>query len=233
VALTLLLVGTSAVSAAEWEGFTDVTEEDTHYEAIKALTEQEILNGYPDGTFDQWSNIERQHVAHILFKVEDFEVPSNIDEVLDNYSDVSSKSEYGEEIAALTEAGVFKGDDGKFRPDDPITREQIASVLVKALDLDEVNAEEIEINLSNVDPSHQEFVQILANLELTNQLDDYRPAEQITRAASASLIYRAMQVDLTFDLSIMHMNDTHARADQLPKVVTAVNEVRTDKPDSL
>src|SRR5699024_3480626 len=29
------------------------------------------------------------------------------------------------------------------------------------------------------------------------------------------------------------MNDTHARADQLPKVVTAVNEVRTDKPDSL
>ncbi|GAB3796564.1 5'-nucleotidase C-terminal domain-containing protein [Virgibacillus kimchii] len=36
-----------------------------------------------------------------------------------------------------------------------------------------------------------------------------------------------------FDLSIMHMNDTHARVEPLPKMVTAVNEFREENPDAL
>ncbi|MFA1822613.1 5'-nucleotidase C-terminal domain-containing protein [Virgibacillus oceani] len=39
--------------------------------------------------------------------------------------------------------------------------------------------------------------------------------------------------DGDFELSLMHMNDTHARADELPKMVTAVNEFRSDNPESL
>ncbi|QKY70097.1 5'-nucleotidase C-terminal domain-containing protein [Lentibacillus sp. CBA3610] len=36
-----------------------------------------------------------------------------------------------------------------------------------------------------------------------------------------------------FDLSIMHMNDTHARVEPLPKMTTAVKEFREENPDSL
>lgn len=36
-----------------------------------------------------------------------------------------------------------------------------------------------------------------------------------------------------FDLSIMHFNDTHAHLDNAAKRVTAVNEVRAEKPDAL
>lgn len=36
-----------------------------------------------------------------------------------------------------------------------------------------------------------------------------------------------------FTLSIMHMNDTHAHLDPMPKMVTAVKEVRKENPDSL
>ena len=36
-----------------------------------------------------------------------------------------------------------------------------------------------------------------------------------------------------FNLSIMHVNDTHANMDKAPKRVTAVKEVRTQKPDAL
>ncbi|UJL47373.1 5'-nucleotidase C-terminal domain-containing protein [Virgibacillus sp. NKC19-16] len=35
------------------------------------------------------------------------------------------------------------------------------------------------------------------------------------------------------ELSIMHMNDTHARVEPLPKMVTAIKEFREDNPDSL
>ncbi|TQR18335.1 bifunctional metallophosphatase/5'-nucleotidase [Psychrobacillus soli] len=36
-----------------------------------------------------------------------------------------------------------------------------------------------------------------------------------------------------FKLSIMHVNDIHANTDKAPKLVTAVKEVRTQKPDAL
>jgi len=37
----------------------------------------------------------------------------------------------------------------------------------------------------------------------------------------------------TFNLSLMHVNDIHANTDKAPKLVTAVKEVRTVKPDAL
>jgi len=37
----------------------------------------------------------------------------------------------------------------------------------------------------------------------------------------------------TFKLSLMHVNDIHANTDKAPKLVTAVKEVRTVKPDAL
>jgi LPXTG-motif cell wall-anchored protein len=36
-----------------------------------------------------------------------------------------------------------------------------------------------------------------------------------------------------FNLSLMHVNDTHANVEQYPKLTTAVNEVRGEKPNSL
>ncbi|GGK01005.1 hypothetical protein GCM10007063_24100 [Lentibacillus kapialis] len=36
-----------------------------------------------------------------------------------------------------------------------------------------------------------------------------------------------------FDLPIMHMNDTHAHVEPLPKMVTAIDEFREENPDSL
>jgi len=40
-------------------------------------------------------------------------------------------------------------------------------------------------------------------------------------------------VQKNFELSIMHTNDTHAHLDNMPKTVTAVKEVREEKPNAL
>src|SRR5699024_727207 len=76
-----------------------------------------------------------------------------------------------------------------FNPTDHITRQQMASVLVKALGLEKLDeGKDVEINLSDVSPSHKENVQILANLGLTNQLNDFRAYEPISRASVATLV---------------------------------------------
>src|SRR5699024_6769603 len=209
--------------------------ENAHYDAIMALTEQEIIRGYENNEFKPWENITRQHAAVILSQVADFDIPEDVDKVLEDYNDVDGNHRYAEQIATLTEAGVFKGDeDDNFNPEENITRQQMASVLVLAFDLDERfgELEDVEVNLDNVSKSHKDRVQILANLELTNQLEDFRPAEDITRAAFATFVHHAQSAGHV-DVSIMHMNHTHARVDEMPKMITAIKKVREEKPDSL
>lgn len=239
VALSVLLIGTMAVSAEtdKWEGYSDVSEDNAHYEAIKELTEQGVFKGNEFGEFEPWKDLTRQQMAVVLSKVTDFDKPENIAKTLETYKDINSESRYAEEIATLTEAGVFKGDEnGNFNPYDNITRQQMASVIVLAMDLESINEkkvdEDVDVNLDNVSDSHKKRVQIVANLEITNQVEDFRAYENISRAAVATFVHKAQSAG-HFDLSVMHMNDTHARADSLPKMVTAVNEFRTDNPDSL
>ncbi|WP_449540472.1 5'-nucleotidase C-terminal domain-containing protein [Ferdinandcohnia sp. Marseille-Q9671] len=40
-------------------------------------------------------------------------------------------------------------------------------------------------------------------------------------------------VDLAFNLTVMHTNDTHAALDDMPKTVTAVKQVRAENPEAL
>src|SRR5699024_10768267 len=54
----------------------------------------------------------------------------------------------------------------------------------------------------------------------------------ITRAAVATLIHKAQSAG-HFDLSIMHMNDSHGQVEPLPQMLTAIKEVRQDNPEAL
>ena len=172
------------------DGFSDITEDSTHYEAIMALSQEGIINGYEDGTFRQWESVSRAQAAVILYKTLNMRGLANIDDVLDKYDDIDSDSRYANEIAAVTYAGIFKGNQGKFRPYEPLSREQMASILVKAFDLsDEEITESVDIFLGNVSDSHKESVQMLANLGITNRLDDYRPRESTSRGAFATMLH--------------------------------------------
>jgi len=234
IILSFVLIGTTTMSAAEWEGYVDVSEDNAHYDGIKALTEQGVFKGYESNEFKPWENISRQHAAVILSLAEDLPEPENIEETLEIYKDVDSNHRYAREIAMLTEANIFRGDaDGYFSPTANITRQQMASVLVLSMNLSSYDkGEDVEVNLDNVTESHQDRVQVLANLGLTNQLEDFRPEESITRAAVATLIHKAQSAG-HFDLSLMHMNDSHGQVEPLPQMLTAIKEVREENPEAL
>lgn len=101
---------------------------------------------------------------------------------------------YRNEIAATIDAGIFRGSNGYFLPENHLTREQLATVLVNAYGL-EGTAPHKEINLTGVHPSHQKNVQILADLEITNQLEDFRPKETVTRGQFATFLYRVQHMN--------------------------------------
>ena len=48
----------------------------------------------------------------------------------------------------------------------------------------------------------------------------------------ASFVQRALYIG-DFNLSIMHVNDTHAHVENMPSLVTTIKQVREAKPESL
>src|SRR5699024_2827684 len=189
-AASLVFAPVSTSVLAETGSYSDINEGHSHYDAIMALTEAGVVKGYEDGTFRQWEQMSRQHVAVMMYEAFDLETPENLEGTLAVYNDVDTDHRYANQIAAVTEAGYFKGNEGLFRPDDSITRQQVASVILLARDLEGYDSsDKQEINLDDVDDSHKERVQILADLGITNQYEDYRPRESISRGAFSTLLY--------------------------------------------
>ncbi|MBO8156681.1 MAG: S-layer homology domain-containing protein [Bacillaceae bacterium] len=197
VAATLSAAAVTAAVApavsADSHSFTDVQEGDAHYEAIMDLSAKGVIQGYEDGSFGVNDPLQRRHAAVLFAKALELDAPENLDDVLAGLEDVTADSLYAEQIAAVVNAEIFKGSAGSFMPSDDLTREQMATVLVKAFGLTDTG-EELDINLDNVSPSHKDNVKILAQHGITNQLDDFRPSEAVTRGQFATFLWKAMNV---------------------------------------
>ena len=185
------------VAAAETPSYTDVSPEKNgvHYDAIIELTEREIFTG-SNGEFNPFEDITRLQVAYTLARYNELPTPSNVDEILADFSDIdSSWGEDAEVVAAVVEAGIFGGNNGEFNAGDDIYRVQMAKVLVEAFDLADINpAEDTYINLDNIDEESKDYVQILANLGITTEVDDFRPWETVPREQFATFLKRAIDV---------------------------------------
>lgn len=148
-------------------GFSDFDQRTEGYEKVVELVESGIINGYQDGTFKPYHLIKREHVAVLLFRAHNLSVPANLQEVLSVYKDVPVNHEYAREIAAVTSAGIFKGNGGRFNPKSTITRGQMASVLVRAFGLEDINNPVDLIDLNKIGPSHRNNVNVLAKHNIT------------------------------------------------------------------
>lgn len=110
--------------------FTDVTENDWFYEAVKDVFEKGLMEGInAEGTlFAPYQITTRGVVATLIHRMENTpaaEKPSN-------FSDVEDGMWYTEAIHWTDESGVMIGyDDGNFYPNQAVTREQLVLVLYR------------------------------------------------------------------------------------------------------
>ncbi|WP_053075074.1 S-layer homology domain-containing protein [Ornithinibacillus californiensis] len=179
------------ISYAYTKEFDDVKKDKSHYEAIMELTEAGIINGYGDGTFGYTHNLERRHSAVLFTNAMKLPIPNDVSSILESYyTDVDEDDMYADQIAAVT-PGIFSGGGGLFNPNQNLTRQQMATTIVKAFGLQD-NGTDPGIKLDNVYESHRENVKVLAQHKITNQLGDFRPGDPITRAQFATFLYLAM-----------------------------------------
>ncbi|KAB2336853.1 bifunctional metallophosphatase/5'-nucleotidase [Cytobacillus depressus] len=221
-----------AANAAATKEFPDVKKDFWAANSIYNLVEKGIINGYEDGTFKPNKELIRGHAAILLTKAMELPIPED----LTSFSDINSKSGFAEAAAATKQAGIFIGSNNKFGGTDILTREQVASVLVRAFDLVGTDEKVTFTDMDKVNPSHKDDVIILAQNGITTGTDSgkFDPKAPVTRASFTTFINRILEKETSnFKLSIMHTNDTHAHLDNVAKRSTAIKEVRAKKKDSL
>ncbi|MBB5175050.1 S-layer homology domain-containing protein [Texcoconibacillus texcoconensis] len=116
--------------------------------------------------------------------------------MLANFDDVDADHPYASDIAAVADLEIFKGTGEGFQPNELATREQIASVLVRAFDLAFVEENQVIFeDERSVHESHLDDVRVLASQEIARPDEStyFNPKNEITREDFASLLQRTFE----------------------------------------
>lgn|GEM_PF-6322213 len=110
--------------------FDDVLTAHWGYEAIAELAAKQIAYGTGAGLFSPSQSVTRAEFTALLVRGLRLGAGSGSDA---SFSDVSARAWYAGDIAAAFEAGVVSGNGaGSFRPNSPITRQEMVAMLMKA-----------------------------------------------------------------------------------------------------
>ena len=108
--------------------FTDVAEDAWYLDAVEWAVENGIMNGVGGGRFDPDGTTTRAMVVTMLWRLEGEPEASRAA----GFADVPADTWYTEAVAWAAENGIVPGYDADtFGPDDPVTREQLATILYR------------------------------------------------------------------------------------------------------
>lgn len=199
IAMLTLSLSTTP-SSAEWNKyFEDVPLTNSHYSNIYYLAEIDVIKGdsirYKDYEGDYYyvdyfkpsNKVTKRHVATMLVRALKLEKSSYSNP---GFKDVPTNDRTYKEIAIASEKGFFKKGT-YFKPNDYITREEMAYTLTKAFNLTGSST----MKFSDVPSSHaaSPYVQALAANNITTGSNGrFNPSNHLTRAQFASFLTRAM-----------------------------------------
>ncbi|MEK5205322.1 S-layer homology domain-containing protein [Bacillus sp. FSL R10-2789] len=177
------------VQAAETVGFKDVPVDHWSYKAIMDLKEKNIVAGYGNGMFGFGDNITRGQVARLIYA---YLKPADEPNAPNPFSDVQGHM-FEKEILSLSKAGIMNGfGNGKFGPDNVLTREQLASVLTKAFNFKATST----TTFKDVDKNYwaTNAISALQENKISAGTGDnlFEPKNIVTREQYAQFLYNAI-----------------------------------------
>ncbi|WP_061809041.1 S-layer homology domain-containing protein [Rossellomorea vietnamensis] len=184
----------SAASAAT--SFSDVKESSSFYEEIMYLSENNIIKG-TDNAFHPQEDVTRAAAATMIGRALGLDGAQRES----SFSDVSSQSYAVGYIESAAEKGIVKGYPGNtFKPNEPVTRAEMAIFISRAFELEE----ELDFDYLDINPTMASYESILKVSEagiaqgLNNGL--FFPARHITRAEFSAFLARAMEPEFRVDV---------------------------------
>ena len=113
-------------SSSPVDSFLDVNTGAWYYDAVKYAVESGLMSGTGTYTFEPNTTLSRGMIAQMLYALEGKPSISSAN----NFTDVSSSDWYDKAASWAQSKGIITGyEDGRFGPNDPLTREQLALIL--------------------------------------------------------------------------------------------------------
>ena len=192
-ALVMALTTSAIVAPVSASAITlsDVDKNTEDGKAIYNLVDRGVIKGFGDGTFKPHNPITRAQVAQVIAKVIELDT-TNVSK--DGFLDIPASSPTYNPIVALAEAGIMPGyANNQFKPYRAITREEMASVLVKAFELAPVKNQLMPFDDVRTDTFLYENVKILYANNITKGVSatKFGPTSAVTRSQFALFLTRA------------------------------------------
>ncbi len=164
---------------------------------VEALAARGIVSGDPDGSFRPNGRITRAEFVKLLMPLLGGTATTGS---APEFGDVAPNAWYAPFVSQAAAAGIVQGAGGRFRPSDPVTREEMAVMLFRALGVDpdiKLNAQAILSRFAD-----SERVSGWASLQIAYAVQNgllqggsggkLRPEATATRSEAAVIVLRAL-----------------------------------------
>lgn len=190
-ALVASAIGPVAASAAEAEEtvvFPDLPSNEETAAAITELVEAGVIKGI-NGEFKPYQNVSRGQVAVMLARALGYDTASH--EFQGTFKDLK-EGEVAAAVEFLAAEGFVSTTNDNYRPLANITRQEMASLLVRTFGL-EADGESKVTDLDKAWSAHRENVEILSTLGITTQTT-FNPLNDVSRSQFALFLKRTLDV---------------------------------------
>ncbi|MFK4327445.1 hypothetical protein ABH965_004117 [Bacillus sp. RC97] len=201
-ATALTIMGTSLLGAGAFTAkaadntdslkFNDVPANHWSTKAIYDLANRKVVAGYGNGQFGFGDNVTRGQVARMIYA---YVKPADADASFKNpFTDIKGHM-FEKEILALAKAGLVSGyGEGKYGPDDILTREQMAQVLTNAFKFKATT----KTSFTDVDKNSWAYNAINAieenGVTAGTGSNKYSPQMHVTREQYSQFLYNSINV---------------------------------------
>lgn len=184
--------------AEKADDFTDVSRSDWYYQFVDYVTSKGYFNGVADKTFAPADNMTRAMFVTVLFRFDG----AKGDRSQSAFTDVAPGEWYTDAINWAAANRIVDGvGNGKFAPNDPITRAQMCAMIERYLTLykkawkvtlPETGSVSVMVDENAIPAYALAAVKQCQRHGLVNGFEDgtFRPNELSTRAQVAAVIYR-------------------------------------------
>ena len=180
------------------QSFADVPESHWAFEDITRLFKADTVSGYPDGTFKPEAFVTRAEFLKLTGCITEEE---DITAAAHEFSDVSEDDWYYKYFLKAYPGGTVLGDqNGNLRPNDNISREEMALIIYRILKKQGKIKKAEKAEYSDFDMISEWAVEAVSTLSKMgiftgNENGEFRPSGKATRAETAAVIGRVMAAE--------------------------------------
>ena len=212
-------------------GDDDDDEEEPDTPALDKVNHFLYVEGYPEdyrtGEYsdneDLWpvkpqGNITRAEVATIFYRLLKDEVREEIETDVNSFPDVNEDDWFNITVSSLANMGAISGyEDGTFRPNEPISRAELAAMAVRFYDAFEAEYEEGTFLDVDGDEWYADAIAAAEELGILGGYPDgtVRPNNNITRAETCAIVNRVLE-RRPHDEHLGDVDDMRTWPDNLP-----------------